>query len=114
MTERCAKCKKELFDKWQIGVTFEGLDRHHNPPEFTFEPGESWFGKMIYLCRNCHIQLHHQVIVPLLNNYVPTLKFNGSEYWLWMKLSPLRRKEARDLIYNKTEEWINNGNTNSR
>ena len=66
----CEKCKKK-FDTsnegyWVSGITFQGMDRHHNPPkEISKFLKEEWIGIMINLCRICHQNLHKKITLIL-------------------------------------------------
>jgi len=106
----CEKCKR-VFDTndityWQRGVKFEGIDRHHNPPEEISKfLKEKWSGEFFDLCRKCHIDLHGE-ITTILKKYSNKPKYNA-DYWLMMYSIPLKIKEAQKEIYEFTKEWIN-------
>lgn len=111
----CEKCGK-INSPWKSGVKFEGLDEHHNPPEFMFNEGEKWTGEMLTLCRECHTGkkgIHQKIIIPFLNNFVGNLKANGNEHWLWIKVIPCDRMFCRELCYELTKKWLGekDGNT---
>jgi hypothetical protein len=100
---KCDKCKKEIESKWKSGETYEGIDYHHNPPQFMVN---EWHGKIYALCRKCHTELHKE-IRKILNEVAETLKFVNSEHWVWIKMSPIKQWKAVDEITKFTEVWIN-------
>ena len=107
MEAKCKRCGKENT-KWNSGETYKGLDEHHNPPQFMMN---EWKGELYFLCRECHKELHQKIIVPLLNNFARTLKYNGSEYWIWFKILPIDKPNAIKKVYNTTKDFIENVNT---
>lgn len=105
---KCNKCKKEFFNgEWKSGETYKGIDEHHNPPKFMME---IWKGKFYNLCRDCHRELHDEII-KILNDEANTLKFVNSEHWVWLKIIPKNRLKATKRVFKFTEEWVN-GDTN--
>lgn len=109
MNGKCDYDGEEIITKWESGKTYEGLDEHHNPPKFLCV-GE-WSGKTYFLCRKHHTELHKE-IKKILNKIAGTMKFVNSEDWLLKKMSLNQINMARQEVYNFTEEWIKNGNTN--
>ena len=111
----CERCNKDCSGiSAEKNKTYHGIDEHHNPPEFmdcydgdVFE-GKEYHRKyvMYNLCRKCHKELHQDIIIPFLNKFIPTLKFNGSEFWLWLKVVKSRREECRKLVFDLTTKWI--------
>ena len=102
---KCDKCKKDFSkEKWVSGQIYSGLDEHHNPPKFMMK---DWEGKIYYLCRKHHRELH-DMIIKILNEVAETLKFIKSEYWVWIKMSEIKQKDARKTVFIFTERWINN------
>lgn len=102
---------EEIESEWNIGETYEGLDEHHNPPEFLFKDSkEKWRGKTYFLCRKHHVELHREIKI-ILNRISGTMKFVNSEDWLCKKMSLKQIEQAREEVYNFTEEWIKNGNS---
>ena len=91
----CDKCKEDILSNWEIYKTYNGIDEHHNPPQFMMV---EWKGEKYNLCRDCHKELHHLFIVPIMNKIAGTLKTNGSEHWLWMKMCPMKRDECREAV----------------
>ena len=107
----CDKCKKEFNGmEWKSGETYEGIDLHHNPPQFMMN---KWEGKTYNLCRKCHRKLHDEII-KILNKFANTLKFIKSEYWVWNKIIPNKRQEIKDEIIKFSEVWINDSETTSK
>ena len=105
---KCAKCSKDFPDNsWVKGETYEGIDYHHNPPEFLMD---KWEGEIIPLCRKCHKELHYE-IKKILNDIAKTLKFVNSEYWVIQKMSLAQKKIAFVRVFEYTKEWIKNGNS---
>jgi hypothetical protein len=104
----CNKCQKDILETWKTKVTYNGIDRHHNPPQFMMI---QWKGEMYNLCRECHKMLHHKFIIPIMNKISGVLRYNGSEHWLWQSMSPKQREECREAIYLSTKRWIEDGNT---
>ena len=101
----CDYCNHLFKIKAEKGVTYKGIDEHHNPPQFMFEKDENWKGKIYNLCRKHHRQLHDEII-KILNMEAKMLKFVKSEYWVWMRINLARRKEIRKKIFGFTERWI--------
>lgn len=120
---KCAYCGED-GEEWESGKTYKGLDEHHNPPKFLFV-GEmknaygdiipfgkkEWSGKTYFLCRKHHTELHKE-IKKILNKIAGSLKFVNSEDWILKKMTINQINQARQEVYNFTEEWIKNGNTN--
>lgn len=110
---KCSKCKKDKFPEWQSGITYEGLDRHHNPPEEILRfLKEEWKGEMFLLCRNCHKKLHKEITL-ILKKYSNKPKYN-SDYWLMMNSTIEKIKEAQKEIYYFTKKWIKENDTNTQ
>jgi len=101
----CDYCNHCFKMKAEKGVTYNGIDEHHNPPQFMFEEDESWVGELLNLCRKHHRELHDEII-KILNEEARTLKFIKSEYWVWIKMNLNQRRKARDRIFKFTGEWI--------
>ena len=102
----CDYCKHIFKIKAEKGVTYKGIDEHHNPPKFMFEKYEKWKGKLYNLCRKHHRKLHDEII-NILNLEAKMLKFIKSEYWVWMKMNLIQRGKARERVFKFTERWIN-------
>lgn len=119
---KCKKCGKEN-EVWKSGVTYKGLDRHHNPPEYMdLYDGDIIDGEepnriydMITLCRDCHTGpkgLHRTIILPILNKFSNQLRNNGSENWIWNKFIPqCDKKKCREEIFQATKKWVEDGDT---
>jgi len=106
---KCFKCNKENFDEWKKGVTYLGIDNHHNPPEeISRFLKEEWKGELYPLCRKCHENLHLK-ITKILKKYSNAPKYN-SDYWLMMKSTTAKIKEAQKEIYDFTKRWIKEEN----
>lgn len=109
----CDKCKG-LYDSnsWERGLTYKGIDKHHNPPEFISERlGEPWSGEFYNLCRKCHVDLHKEIKQILFRNS-NCFKFVNSEFWLMQHMTLQNIKKAKEEIYLFTKEWVKNGNSN--
>lgn len=105
----CAKCKKteKEFPPWQSGEVYEGLDSHHNPPEFISDYlNQEWSGEKFDLCRKCHRELHDEII-KIMHHHSTLLKPKKSEYWTWIAILPINRKPMIQEIIKFTREWIN-------
>jgi len=101
----CAKCWN-FNEKWVSGETYEGLDCHHNPPQFFADfLKKTWSGIYYNLCRKCHRKLHDEIII-ILNKKARTMKFVKSEYWTLMKMNPKQIEEVEQEVYDFTKEWI--------
>jgi hypothetical protein len=105
--ERChALCDSNA---WEKGLTYNGIDKHHNPPEFISNfLKEKWSGEIYSLCRNCHVKLHKEIKKILYKNS-NSLKFINSEDWLLKKMNVNQIKKAKEEIYFFTKEWIKKG-----
>ena len=113
---KCNKCGKDKFEDWKNGITYEGLDEHHNPPEFISEYlKEKWSGEYYSLCRKCHRELHDEII-KIMNKKAETLKFIKSEYWVMQRMSLNQLRECKKEIYDFTNKWLEKkeNDTNSR
>jgi len=108
----CQKCNGDFSEAiYQKCKTYEGIDEHHNPPEFLSNfLKESWSGEFYKLCRKCHRKLHDEIIV-ILNKKVNSFKLINSEYWILQKMNLKQIKEVKDEIYSFTLEWMKNENT---
>ena len=97
----CDKCKQDFSNVvWEKGKTYNGIDQHHNPPEFMVE---KWEGEIYNLCRKHHRELHDKII-EILNE--GTLKFVKSEYWAWIKIIPSKRQEVIEKVIKFTKGWV--------
>lgn len=105
----CGKCHKDFSDKkWESGETYDGIDAHHNPPEFISDYlKEQWSGEFYYLCRKHHREIHDEII-KILNNKSTSLKFINSEFWVCKRMSLQEIQECKEEIYNFTRNWIKN------
>ena len=100
---KCDKCGKSIFRDWVSGETYEGLDEHHNPPQFTLK---EWKGEFVYLCRKCHRELHDEILI-LMNKKAGTLKFIKSEFWVMKRMNEQQKEELSQEVYDFTKEWLN-------
>ena len=104
---RCSKCNCNLNNKeWKKGKTYEGLDYHHNPPQFMFEDKKEWKGELIPLCRKCHKELHTK-IREIMFKYSNLFKPNKSDYWNWIKVIGKDRIKCREEVFSFTKRWLN-------
>jgi hypothetical protein len=110
---KCQKCGKDFSDAiWKSGETYEGIDQHHNPPEFISDYlGEAWSGEFYNLCRKHHRELHDEIL-KILNKKSTALKFINSEYWICKRMNKNQIKEAQKEIYEFTLIWLNKGGEN--
>jgi len=107
----CDKCQRSNFSSWKLGETYDGIDIHHNPPEFISDFfKESWSGEFYFLCRKCHVELHRE-IKQILHKNSKAIKFVNSEYWLMQKMTPSQIKKAKEEIYIFTRKWIKKDDT---
>ena len=106
-TTQCNKCYCRCGQEaWGKGITYTGIDRHHNPPEFLSDFfKEEWSGEFYNLCRECHVELHRK-IKKILNKHSSSFKFINSEYWTLMKMTPVTIRTAQKEIYSFTKRWI--------
>ncbi len=97
-------CEKYGFvgEKWVSGVTYEGIDEHHNPPTFMMK---RWEGEIINLCRRCHKELH-DIILKIIFKHSNLFKPNKSEHWTWIKVIPNKRQEYISEVIKSTREWV--------
>jgi len=108
---KCMKCKKEINCVWETKKTYEGIDRHHNPPEeISRFLKEEWNGKIYDLCRKCHKILHKE-ITKILNKHSPSFKFINSDYYTMLKMNPKQIKESQKEIYVYTKNWVKKDDT---
>ncbi len=99
----CEKCKKDFSDKkWEKGETYEGIDSHHNPPEFMLD---KWKGNMIDLCRKHHREIH-DFILDIMFKHSTLFKPLKSEHWMWVNIIPYKREECIEEVIKFTEEWL--------
>jgi hypothetical protein len=110
----CSYDGEVIIANWESGKTYNGLDEHHNPPKFLcvgeVPGGNYWKGKTYFLCRKHHVELHREIKI-ILNRIAETLKFCNSEDWLCQKMTWQQIEQARQEVYDFTERWIKNGNT---
>jgi predicted HNH restriction endonuclease len=100
----CSKCKKDFSGiKAQNGITYEGIDEHHNPPEFMLD---EWKGEMIPLCRNCHKKLHEKIL-EIMFKHSNLFKPKKSEHWTWMAIIPNKRNTCVEEVIKFTGDWLN-------
>lgn len=106
MSKICEKCKENCSNiKAEQRITYEGIDEHHNPPtEISRFLKEEWVGDFYNLCRKCHKELHLE-ITKILKKYSNKPKYN-SDYWLMLNSTTSKIKEAQEVIYSFTKEWI--------
>ena len=104
---KCDKCKKDCSKLiYEKGKTYEGIDKHHNPPEFLSDfLKEKWSGEFYSLCRDCHRKLH-DIIIIMLNKKANNFKFIKSEYWILQKMNLKLIRESKEEIYAFTKIWI--------
>ena len=110
-TDVCEKCNKIFNEKWESKKTYEGIDQHHNPPEFLSEfLNDNWSGEFYNLCRKCHRKLHDEIII-ILNKKANAIKFINSEYWILQKMNEKQIQEVKNEIYDFTKKWIKENDT---
>lgn len=97
----CDKCGL-IGERWEKGVTYEGIDGHHNPPEFMLE---EWEGEIIPLCRKHHRELHDE-IRRIMFEHSTLFKPNKSDYWTWIKVIPNKRGGCIEEVIKYTKGWI--------
>ncbi len=110
---RCDFCKEEFNQKAEQGITYVGIDEHHNPPQFMFEDNEKWTGEYYNLCRKNQRQLHDEII-KILNEELGTLKFVNSEHQIWIRMNLIQRKKSRERVYEFTKKWIGDNDKNTK
>lgn len=98
----CDYCHHLFKIKARQGITYKGIDEHHNPPQFMLD---NWEGEVYYLCREHHRKLHDEII-KIMNRIAETLKFVNSEHWVWVKMNKLKQNECVREVYNFTKRWI--------
>jgi hypothetical protein len=103
----CDKCKKDNKEIWEKDKTYLGIDEHHNPPRFMIE---SWEGDIFNLCRECHRNLHDEIIKIMLKYSNLLNKRNKSEYWIWLHTFSEERKNCMEDVISFTKKWIQNDN----
>ncbi|MGQ4876546.1 MAG: hypothetical protein ACP6IY_20975 [Promethearchaeia archaeon] len=104
---RCSKCNCNLTNKnWKKGVTYKGLDYHHNPPKFMFKNEKEWVGDLIPLCRDCHKQLHLK-IKDIMFKHSNLFKSNKSDYWIWINIIGDNKIKCRKEVFKFTKRWLN-------
>lgn len=107
----CDKCNRLFMSEWKSGVTYEGIDKHHNPPEFISDFfKEEWSGEFYRLCRKCHRDLHDEILI-ILNKHSTSFKFIKSEHWVMKKMTPKTIRESQKEIYDFTKKWIKENDT---
>jgi len=99
---KCEKCGKDFEYKAEKGITYKGIDYHHNPPEFMLE---KWAGEIIPLCRKDHVKLHKK-IKEIMFKHSTCLKMINSEHWLWLKTLPMNREGCIKEVIEFTKGWI--------
>lgn len=95
----CNRHKKEFIETESHHVWCKFMDNSH---------GYTWkhYPNRFELCLPCHKALHRLIIIPILNRFARTLKSNGSEYWLWMQISPLDKEAATDAVCEATLKFV--------
>ena len=108
---KCDKCKKiSDTNDWESGTSYEGNDRHHNPPEEIYRFLKlKWVGEMFNLCRKCHTDLHKEITL-MLKKYSNAPRYN-SDYWLMKNSTIGKIIEAKDKIYLFTKKWVGKNDT---
>jgi len=100
----CEHCKKDFSGiKAEQGITYEGIDYHHNPPEFMVD---KWKGELLKLCRKCHKELHIK-IREIMFKHSTLFKPNKSDYWTWIKVLPCDREKCVNEVIKYTKELVN-------
>lgn len=107
---KCDFCGVDFKDWWEKGVTYNGIDEHHNPPKFMFKKNGKWNGKLYNFCREHHKKLH-KIIIKILNKKFNGFKFIDSEYYIWIRLSKQQQQQVTKEVYDFTEKWLKDGNT---
>ena len=103
--KRCEKCNKDCSDiKYERNETYNGIDVHHNPPQFMFEKPE-WVGELICLCRECHRKLHEEIL-KIMFKHSNLFKPKKSEHWTWIATIGEDRFKCRDEVYKFTVNWL--------
>lgn len=93
----CHKCKN----------SFKELEEHHLWPKFMDNPhGKSFNGfiSRFDLCREHHLELHKQIIMPLLQKFSERKKF--SEHSLWKSIDIKLRPTCIEEIVYTTLSWL--------
>jgi len=104
----CEKCNADFSEvNAEKYKTYEGIDEHHNPPEFMFEKGEKWNGRFIKLCRKCHTELHKE-IREIMFKHSNLFKPKNSDHWIWIAVLPINRIKCREEVKEFTERWLEN------
>jgi hypothetical protein len=113
--DKCKKCGS-LNKPAEKGITFEGLDEHHNPPRYMFDNRNTWNGELYWLCRKHHtgiLGIHKTIILPILLNNMTSIRFNGSEEYIWRNLIiPSKKEIIKKEVFESSKKWVNdNGDT---
>ena len=96
----CKKCKTKERQMESHHVWCKYMD---NPHGYTWKEG---LPNRYYLCFNCHKQLHQEIIIPLLNKLLQTLKYNGHEFWLWKQVLQKDKPLIIEEVINATIKFI--------
>lgn len=99
---KCYRCAKDYSEyTFKSGETYLGIDDHHHPPQFMFEEG-SWVGKLIPVCRSCHVEIHKE-IKQIMFRHSNLFKFVNQEDWLWKHIFGDSRRKCIEEVNNMLE-----------
>ena len=108
---KCEKCGFSIEVKDYTDTI--RIEEHHLHPRTLSNPkGE---GKIITLCRDCHIEELHPLILEIVKKYSIKIKHSNSLHEEWKFVLPKFRNECIEEIKDFTMKWVDerddNGNT---
>ena len=102
LTDVCLKCgaiitREEFTDLYRI----EG---HHVHPKFMDNP--RGLGRIINLCRDCHIVKLHPLVFEVIKKNSNLLKATNKGWWWVYKYHVLNKEKCIKEVVEATEEWL--------
>ena len=104
---KCQKCGIEIEpENYTDLIRIEG---HHLHPKVLDNP--QGLGEIIDLCRDCHIEELHPLILEIVKKYSYKLKHTNGIYSEWKFVFPKNRDKCINEVIEFTKTWLKENDT---
>ncbi len=104
---KCQKCGFQI--EVENYTDLIRIEQHHLHPKSLGNP--KGLGQLIDLCRNCHIEKLHPLILKIAQKHSIQFKKLNSLHWTWKYILPSKRHECIEEIKKFTIGWVTEDDT---
>jgi hypothetical protein len=103
MEGECQHCHHYFKIKAIPNITYHGIDSHHLHPKLLNNP--KGLGQQIDLCRKCHIEILHPLLLEIVRKY-SNRKTGNSLQWLWLYVPYENKEKCIEEVKSFTLNWL--------